>query len=56
MLRGGADSLDVPQLFGALNLATGQLYQRIRDRNRWMEFMAFFKSLRACWPGEELYL
>ncbi|MFD8248474.1 IS630 family transposase [Nocardia sp. NPDC059691] len=46
----------VRHMFGALDLATGQLYYRIRDRKRWTEFLAFLKSLRARWPGEKLYL
>lgn len=46
----------VRHMFGALDLATGQLYYRIRDRKRAIEFLAFVKSLRARWPGERLYL
>ncbi|MFF0493939.1 IS630 family transposase [Nocardia sp. NPDC004068] len=46
----------VRHMFGALDLATGQLYYRIRDRKRWTEFLAFLKSLRARWPDEKLYL
>jgi len=46
----------VRHMFGALDLATGQLYYRIRDRKRWMEFLAFLKSLRARRPGQKLYL
>ncbi|MGW4742858.1 IS630 family transposase, partial [Nocardia xishanensis] len=36
----------VRHLFGALDLATGQLYYRIRDRKHWNEFRAFLQSLR----------
>ncbi|MET8779496.1 IS630 family transposase [Nocardia sp. NPDC004654] len=46
----------VRHMFGALDLATGQLYYRIRDRKRWTEFLAFLKTLRARSPGEKLYL
>lgn len=46
----------VRHMFGALDLATGQLYYRIRDRKRWTEFLTFLKSLRTRWPGEKLYL
>jgi hypothetical protein len=46
----------VRHMFGALDLGTGQLYYRIRDRKRWTEFLAFLKSLRARWPGQKLYL
>ncbi|MET9030807.1 transposase, partial [Nocardia sp. NPDC004168] len=46
----------VRHMFGALDLSSGQLYYRIRDRKRWTEFLAFCKSLRARWPGEKLYL
>ncbi len=45
----------VRHMFGALDLATGQLYYRIRDRKRWTEFLAFLESLPARWPGETLY-
>nr|WP_307631467.1 IS630 family transposase [Nocardia vaccinii] len=46
----------VRHMFGALDLRTGYLYYRIRDRKRWMEFLSFLKSLRRRWPGEKLYL
>ncbi|MFD6398993.1 IS630 family transposase [Nocardia sp. NPDC060249] len=46
----------VRHMFGALDLRSGQLYYRIRDRKRWMEFLSFLKSLRARWPGEQVYL
>lgn len=46
----------VRHMFGALDLATGGLYYRIRDRKRWTEFLAFLKSLRARRPREKLYL
>ena len=31
----------------ALDLATGQMFYRIRERNRWREFLAFLKLLRS---------
>ncbi|WP_236567533.1 IS630 family transposase [Nocardia sp. CY41] len=37
----------VRHMFGALDLATGQLHYRIRDRKRWTECLAFLKSLRG---------
>ncbi|MFE7744758.1 IS630 family transposase [Nocardia sp. NPDC057455] len=46
----------VRHMFGALDLATGQIYYRIRDRKRWKEFRAFLQSLRQRWPGEKLYV
>lgn len=46
----------VRHLLGALDLATGQLYFRIRDRKRWREFRAFLQSLRLRWPSEKLYV
>jgi hypothetical protein len=41
---------------GALDLATGKIYFRIRDRKRWSEFLAFLMRLRARWPGDKLYV
>jgi len=46
----------VRHLLGALDLATGRLYYRIRGRKRWCEFLSFLKSLRGRWPGERLYV
>ncbi|RMI28642.1 IS630 family transposase [Actinomadura harenae] len=46
----------VRHMLGALDLATGKLYYRIRKRKRWREFLSFLKSLRTRWPGERLYL
>ena len=34
-------------LFAALDLASGQLFYRFRDRKRWQEFLGFLKQLRA---------
>jgi transposase len=46
----------VRHMIAALDLATGRLFYRIRDRKRWREFLSFLKSLRARWPGQKLYL
>jgi hypothetical protein len=34
-------------MIAALDLATGQITYRIRDRKRWREFLALLKLLRA---------
>jgi hypothetical protein len=41
-------------MLAALDLATGRLFYRIRSCTRWIEFLAFLKTLRARWPGEKL--
>ncbi|WP_280238173.1 IS630 family transposase [Nocardia abscessus] len=46
----------VRHLLGALDLATGMIHYRIRDRKRWQEFLSLLKSLRARWPGQKLYV
>lgn len=46
----------VRHMLAALDLATGKLFYRIRDRKRWREFLGLLKSLRARWPGQRLYL
>ncbi|ROO83048.1 transposase [Actinocorallia herbida] len=46
----------VRHMLGALDLATGRIYYRIRNRKRWREFLSFLKSLRARWPGERLHV
>ncbi|MEU7768135.1 IS630 family transposase [Nocardia sp. NPDC049190] len=46
----------VRHLLGALDLKTGKIHYRIRDRKRWQEFLSLLKSLRARWPGERLYV
>ena len=46
----------VRHMIAALDLATGKLHYRIRDRKRWHEFLAFLKSLRRCWPDDRLYV
>lgn len=46
----------VMHLIGALDLATGKIYYRIRPRKRWREFLDFLKSLRERWPADRLYV
>jgi hypothetical protein len=43
-------------MLAALDLATGQISYRIRERKRWREFLAFLKLLRARWPAQKLYV
>ncbi|MGX6604019.1 transposase [Micromonosporaceae bacterium Da 78-11] len=40
----------------SLDLATGKIHFRIRDRKRSGKFLAFLKSLRRRWPGQTLHL
>ncbi|MEU0566801.1 transposase [Nonomuraea sp. NPDC005983] len=44
----------VMHMIAALDLATGELYYRIRKR--WREYLSFLKTLCARWPGEKLYV
>ena len=46
----------VRHMFAALDLATGQMFYRFRDRKRWQEFLAFLKQLRARFPTGKLYI
>jgi hypothetical protein len=46
----------VRHMLAALDLATGQIIYRIRERKRWREFLVSLKLLRARWPGQKLYL
>ncbi|MEH1130881.1 IS630 family transposase [Micromonospora sp. CPCC 206061] len=46
----------VRHMIAALDLATGKLFYRIRDRKRWREFLDFLKSLRRRWPEQKLYV
>jgi DDE superfamily endonuclease len=46
----------VRHLFAALDLASGQLFYRFRDRMRWREFLGFLKQLRTRFPTGRLYL
>jgi hypothetical protein len=33
-------------MFAALDLASGEMFYRIRERKRWIEFLAFLRQLR----------
>ena len=46
----------VRHMLAALDLATGTMTYRIRDRKRWREFLALLKLLRARWPAGKLYV
>jgi transposase len=46
----------VRQMFAALDLATGQMFYRFRERKRWREFLAFLKQLRVRFPAGRLYV
>jgi transposase len=46
----------VRHMLAALDLSTGQMTYRIRERKRWQELRAFLKLLRARWPGQKLYV
>ena len=46
----------VRHMFAALDLATGQMFYRFRDRKRWTEFLGFLKQLRARFPTGKLYV
>jgi len=46
----------VRHMIAALDLATGQVFDRIRARKRRREYLAFLKLLRQRWPAGRLYL
>ena len=46
----------VMHMLAALDLATGKLFYRIRDRKRSTEFLDLLKVLRRRWPAGKLYL
>jgi transposase len=46
----------VRHMFAGLDLATGQMFYRFRDRKRWQEFLGFLKQLRARFPAGKLYV
>ncbi|MFG1886238.1 IS630 family transposase [Micromonospora sp. NPDC049102] len=46
----------VRHMIASLDLTTGRIHYRIRDRKRSIEFLDFLKSLRRRWPGETLHL
>lgn len=43
-------------MFAALDLASGQLFYRFRDRKRWQEFGGFLRQLRARFPTGRLFV
>ena len=46
----------VRHMLAALDLATGKMIYRIRDRKRWREFLSLLKALRRRWPDQKLYV
>jgi transposase len=46
----------VRHMIAALDLATGQITYRIRQRKRWQELLSFLRLLRCRWPGQTLYV
>jgi transposase len=46
----------VRHMFAALDLASGQLFYRFRDRKRWQEFLGFLRQLRSRFPTGRLYV
>lgn len=46
----------VRHMLAALDLATGKIFYRIRDRKRAGEFLSLLKALRTRWPAEKLYV
>jgi len=46
----------VRHMLAALDLATGKMIYRIRERKRWREFLSLLQVLRERWPGQKLYV
>ncbi|MGW4489476.1 IS630 family transposase [Amycolatopsis sp. NPDC004368] len=46
----------IRQMFAALDLVSGQVFYRFRDRKRWPQFLDFCKQLRRRFPTGKLYL
>jgi transposase len=46
----------VRHMIAALDLASGQMFYRIRDRKRWYEFLDFLRQLRRRFPHGRLYV
>ena len=46
----------VRHMFAALDLASGQLFYRFRDRKRWQEFLGFLRQLRSRFPTGQLFV
>jgi transposase len=55
LLLGGVQG-GVRHMIAALDLATGKITHRIRERKRRREFLAFLKLARQRWPGQKLYV
>jgi transposase len=46
----------VRHMFAALDLASGEMFYRIRDRKRWIEFLDFLRQLRRRFPHGRLHV
>ena len=46
----------VRHMFAALDLASGQMFYRFRDRKRWREFLGFLRQLRVRFPTGRLFV
>ena len=46
----------VRHMFAALDLASGEMFYRIRDRKRWSEFLDFLRQIRRRFPTGRLYV
>ena len=46
----------VRHMFAALDLASGQLFYRFRNRKRWPEFLGFLRQLRTRFPTGRLFV
>jgi hypothetical protein len=46
----------VRHMLAALDLATGKMIYRIRERKGWREFLSFLKALRQHRPTQKLYV
>jgi transposase len=46
----------VRHMFAALDLASGEMFYRIRDRKRWTEFLDFLRQMRRRFPTGRLYV
>jgi hypothetical protein len=45
----------IRHMFAALDLASGQIFYRFRDRKRWQEFLDFCKQLRRFPAGSSTW-
>ena len=43
-------------MLAALDLASGQMFYRFRDRKRWREFLEFLRQVRTRFPDGRLYI